>query len=74
VLTVNDIQKCKEKVRRYIEGPDKFAAEFQIVILGYDLSWKYTQFLLVNCSTPTEKGRIVMATHREANEAFCRDP
>jgi hypothetical protein len=39
-LTVNVIEQCIEKLGKYIEDPDKFMAEFQTLILGYDFSWK----------------------------------
>jgi hypothetical protein len=39
-FTVNDMQQCREKIGIYTEDPDKFAAGFQIPMLGFDLSWK----------------------------------
>jgi S-methylmethionine-dependent homocysteine/selenocysteine methylase len=73
-FTINDIQQCRDKLGRYTEDPDKFTIEFQTLALGFDLSWRDIQFLLVNCCTPTEREKILAAAHREADEASARDP
>jgi hypothetical protein len=73
-FTVNDIQQCRQKLGKCTEDPDKFVIEFQTLALGFDLSWREFQFLLANCCTPTEREKILTATHREADEGFTRDP
>jgi hypothetical protein len=73
-FTVNNIQQCREKLGRYTEDPDKFTIEFQTLALGFYLSWRDIQFLLVNCCPGTEREKILTAIHREADEAFTRDP
>jgi hypothetical protein len=61
-------------LEKYTEDPDKFMVKFLILALGFDLTWRDIQFLLVNCCTPTEREKILTAANREAEEAFAKDP
>jgi hypothetical protein len=60
-FTVNDIQQCRKKLGRCTEDPDKFMVKFQTLALGFELTWRDTQFLLDNCCTPIEREKILAA-------------
>jgi hypothetical protein len=73
-FTINDIQQCREKLGRYTESTDKFTVGYQTPELEFDLTWRDIQFLLANCYTPREREKILTVAHREADQAFTRDP
>ena len=59
LFSYHEIQRIKEDVGDYLEGPEKYISAFKGVTLLYDLTWKDVMYILGQTLTPDSKSRVL---------------